>query len=301
MPTAPAQDSSTIARMSRLLDDLWDLACIGMPAVALVGAPGAAVAGSLGLWWAAVPLGLVAAGSLVFTVGPRMRIRSAAVPVDGGGVRIVASNLWFKNPSMADAARELVALQPDVLVVSELGQAAHDVLVEAFPHHDVLSIGGARGHGVYARFPLERLEQPGVIGPVLHVRVHTPQPFPLFAAHLPRATLTKHPNDGTELVHVCRREVFELAAWLDRDPTAMLVGDLNLTDRQPGYRRLVRGRFDAMRTSWARSTFLGVTWRLMAMRIDHMVVPREWAVCEARAVRVRGSDHRAITAVVAPR
>ena len=41
------------------------------------------------------------------------------------------------------------------------------MLVEAFAHHEVLSIGGPRGHGVYATVPLERLPDLPLIGPVL--------------------------------------------------------------------------------------------------------------------------------------
>jgi endonuclease/exonuclease/phosphatase (EEP) superfamily protein YafD len=295
VPDERRRPASTIVRMRRQLDDLWDLSCIAMPAVAVVAAPAAVVAGAVGAWWAAAPLAVAAAGSLAFTAWPRRRMR-ASPPTDG--VRIVAANLWYKNRAMDEAARQILALSPDVVVISELGQAAHDVLVDAFPHHDVLAIGGPRGHAVFSRFPLERLEQPPVIGPVLRVRVLAPAPFELFAAHLPRATMVAHPDDGTELVHVCRAEVFELATWLDRAPQAMLAGDLNLTDRQPGYRRLLRGRRDAMRSARAGDTFLGITWRLMAMRIDHMIVPPGWSVTGARAFRVAGSDHRAITAVV---
>jgi endonuclease/exonuclease/phosphatase (EEP) superfamily protein YafD len=283
----------------RLLDDLGDLSCIGAPAVAVIGVPAAMAAAAVGAWGAAVPLGLAAVGAAGFTRWPRRRMPAPSPGANGW--RIVASNLWYRNPSIERAAHDLVASQPDVLVVSELQAEAHEVLVDAFEHHEVLSIGGPRGHGVYSRFPLERLAGPDVVGPVLHLRVQAPEPFALLAVHLPRATIIDRPGDGTESVSVCRAEVFELAAWLDAGPPSVLAGDLNLTDRQPGYRRLVRGRLDAMRTSRARDTFLAMLWRPMAMRIDHLIVPRGWAVADARVVRVSGSDHRAITAVVEPR
>jgi len=64
---------------------------------------------------------------------------------------------------------------------------------------------------------------------------------------------------------------------------------------------LVRGRIDAMRTVRARGTFHGhVVWIALFMRIDHLVVPADWSVADARVVRISGSDHRAITAVVRP-
>lgn len=292
--------TSTLAGMRRVLADLWDLCCIGAPALAVVGAPAAVVAvwwGGGDRWWLALVLGVVAVSAAVFTWWPRRRM---SAPVAGDGLRIVASNLWFKNPVPEQAARDLLALEPDVLVISELEPPADEVLTAAFAHREVVRVGGPRGHGVYSRFPIERLEQPDLIGPVLLVRVHADVPFQLYASHLPRATLTEHDTEGPEILHACRRDQFGLAALLDRDPAAVVAGDLNLTDRQPGYRRLVRGRLDAMRTGRAADTFLGVTWRLMAMRIDHLIVPAGWAVRDARAVRVTGSDHRAITAVVDP-
>ena len=126
--------------MRRLVADLWDLSCIAVPLVAIVGVPGAAVAAAMGWWSVAVALAVLAAGAVVAIVLPRRR---RPAPVAATGVRIVAANLWNKNPVMAQAARDLVALRPDVLIVSELGQAAHEVLVEAFAHHEVLSIGGS--------------------------------------------------------------------------------------------------------------------------------------------------------------
>ena len=57
----------------------------------------------------------------------------------------------------------------------------------------------------------------------------------------------------------------------------------------------------AMRTVRARGTFHGhVVWIALFMRIDHLVVPADWSVADARVVRISGSDHRAITAVVRP-
>lgn len=285
--------------MRRLAADLWDLSCIAVPLVALVGAPAAVVAALLGWWWIAVVLAVLAVGAVVAILLPR---RARPAPVAAGGVRIVAANVWNKNPSMAQAARDLVALRPDVVIVSELGQAAHEVLVEAFAHHEVLSIGGPRGHGVYSNLPLERLEPVPLIGPVLPLRVHADRPFRLLASHTPRGTILPHDNDGTAVVGRCRDEMFRLAEIAEAEPDTVVAGDLNLVDRQPGYRRLIRGRIDAMRTVRARGTFHGhVVWLALFMRIDHLVVPADWAVADARVVRISGSDHQAITAVVSPR
>ena len=108
----------------------------------------------------------VAASALV--LWPRRRM---SAPMPDRGVTVLAVNLWYLNRRMADAARDIVAAGPDVVVVSELSETAHEVLAASFEHHLELSFDGARGHGVYSRLPLERLPDPTQIGPLLHLRV----------------------------------------------------------------------------------------------------------------------------------
>lgn len=286
--------------MRRFLVDLWELFAIAVPGVGIA-VLGAAVWAVLnGSWPLAVALVSAAGLALVFTRWPRRRLLA---PVAHDGVRLLAANLWYWNRDMAAAARSLLTERPDVVVVSELGAGAHEVLIEHFPHHEVLGIGGSTGHGVYSRYPLERLPPPPLRGQVLLLQVHAPSPFQLYAAHLPRPTIVARPSDGTARFRVCREEARRLAELAASVPHAVVAGDLNLSDRQPEYRSLVRGRLDVMRTARAGNTFQGTPkdayWRLFAMRIDHLVVPADWAVCDARVVRISGSDHRAVCATIA--
>ncbi len=286
--------------MRRFLVDVWELATIALPGVAIVALGTALATLQSGMPWLAIGL-VVAGGASVLTWWPRRRVTA---PVAGDGVRLMAANLWYWNRDMAAAGRSLLTERPDVVVVSELGVGAHEVLAEHFPYHEVLSIGGAAGHGVYSRFPIERLPPPPLLGQVLWLRVHAPSPFQLYAAHLPRPTIVARPSDGTARFAVCREEVRRLAELAASVPHTVVAGDLNLSDRQPEYRSLVRGRLDVMRTVRAGNTFQATPkhayWRLFAMRIDHVVVPADWAVRDAKVVEVSGSDHRAICATIAP-
>ncbi len=286
--------------MRQLIGGLVDVAAVSAPAWIAVAAVAGVVAGVAGSWSLVVVAAAVVAGGVVWCVLPRRRVqRGEADPVAPEAVTVVAANLWYLNRSMAEAARDLVAGGPDVLVVSELGAAAHEVLAGAFEHHEVLSVGGARGHGVYSRFGLERLDDPGLVGHVLRVRVAAPRPFVLYGAHMPRPVVFHSPTDGTDRLGVCRRGIRRLADAARRDG-AVVAGDLNLCDRQPAYRDLVAGRIDALRVGWPRTTFCGRVWRLLAMRIDHVTVPPGWTVVDARVVPIPGSDHRAVRATVSP-
>jgi len=289
----------------RMLDDLVDLVSIGLPGLAVVAVPASAlaVAGGSSWWWAAagVVVVVIVAGACWW---PRRRMSGAiAVPGAGGdhGVTLLAANVYVGNRSPEVAARELVDAGADIVVVSELSQVVDEALAAAYPHREVISVGGPRGHGVFSRFPLERLPEPSIPGPLLHLRVFGPFGFELLAAHLPRPTVVAGPRPGVARLAECRETVAQLAMLASSRPDVVVAGDLNLSDRQPAYRRMVAGRLDAMRTVRARSTFHGRGyWWLFAMRIDHLVVPAGWTVSDASVVRVSGSDHRAVRATLWP-
>ena len=296
----------SISAVRRTLVDLWDLVSIAVPGVGVLAAAGAVAAAIGGAWWVAFVLVVVVVASAVFTRWPRRRVE--ALPA-ADGVRVLAANLWYWNPDMVAAGRSLLAVGADVVVVSELSTATHEVLLEHFAHHEVLRFDGSTGHGVYSRFPLERLpdlqvDGVSVPGQVVWVRVMAAVPFVLCGAHLPRPTVVARPSAGTARFAVCRDGVRRMAGIVAAMPDAVVAGDLNLSDRQPAYRDLVRGHVDAMRTVRAGNTFHATPrhayWRLFAMRIDHLVVPAGWRVSDAKVVPISGSDHRAVCATIAP-
>lgn len=291
----------SISAVRRTLVDLWDLLSIGVPGVGVLAGAGAVAAAIADVWWLVVVLVVLAVAAGVFTRWPRRRVE-ASPAVDG--VRVLAANLWYWNPDMVAAGRSLLAVGADVVVVSELSAATHEVLVAHYSHHEVLRFDGATGHGVYSRFPLERLADEGVRGQVLWVRVMAPSPFVLCGAHLPRPTVVARPSEGTARFAACRDGVRRMAEIVAAMPHAVVAGDLNLSDRQPAYHDLVRGRIDAMRTVRVANTFHAhprhAYWRLFAMRIDHLVVPAGWRVSDAEVVPISGSDHRGVCATIAP-
>ena len=283
------------------MDDLIDLVSIGLPLAIVPAVLVATAAGIAGVaWWIAVAfVVLVVAVVAGVCWAPRRRVSHPHAP-GTPGVTVLAANVFDRNAHMAEAAAELAASDADVVVVSELSKVVHDAMAAAFPFREVLSIGGPRGHGVYSRFPLERLPEPAILGPLLHLRVQGPFTFDLLAAHLPRPTVVAKPSLGAERLAPCRAAVVALADLARSRPDVVVTGDLNLCDRQIGYRRLVAGRLDAMRTNRTAGSTFGAhsSWRWLAMRIDHLVVPPDWIVTDAREVTVCGSDHRAVQATL---
>ncbi|MCO1654587.1 endonuclease/exonuclease/phosphatase family protein [Pseudonocardia humida] len=260
-----------------------------------------------------VLVGLVAAATLV--VGRRRGVLPAVsallagtiavlapwTPADAGpvaagaGVSVASANV----SGQATAVPALLEAAPDVLVVVENNGYLDEDFAAAYPHSEFT--WGDATLGVYSRFPLRLLEEPGPELPGMVVAVDAPTPFVLYALHVPRpwwtargayqATLAEH----HELVET-------VAARAAREPGPVVVaGDLNSTDRGRGYRLLLddAGLTDAVRDGWTGPTSV-TTWRAFLLRIDHLLVGPGWCGDAARRFALPGSDHDAITATIGP-
>ena len=116
------------------------------------------------------------------------------------------------------------------------------------------------GHlSVLSRWPLEELRQPALLlgTPALRLRVERPgAPFVLHAIHAPNPLYQTTFEDQERLAKALVR-VMEAEAV-----PAVVVGDLNLTDRAEGYRVLEASMRDAMRAgSWPADTYRLHLWR----------------------------------------
>lgn len=187
-----------------------------------------------------------------------------------------------------------------MLVVPEATPALHAELSSAYPH----AVRRVRdeGIGVYARVPVRDL---GVVGGLLarsrqlRLEVDAPSgPFVLWAVHLERPWFTT--GGGLRPGGHARKLDAFLDRWDDETLPVVIAGDLNLTDRGRGYRRVVDGRRDAMRGIWGGPTSLKTTVRPLLLRIDHIVVPSDWCSDGQRRFDITGSDHRGVAAEIGP-
>jgi endonuclease/exonuclease/phosphatase family metal-dependent hydrolase len=92
--------------------------------------------------------------------------------------------------------------------------------------------------------------------------------------------------------------------FLQRDEPLVLVGDLNLTEREPAYRDLAVGLWDAQQ---AIGSGMGHTWRpfplarfgLPLLRIDYVLGNQKVRPLGlARDCSPRGADHCALIAIL---
>lgn len=223
---------------------------------------------------------------------PRLPVEQ---PRPTGGLRIASANVLEGNDIPREAAATLAERRVDLLVVIEGGRKTLGELRVMSNLPERLTYGGL---SVFSRWPLARLTSPPPPdgGAALRARVDRPgAPFVLHVIHAPnplyQTTFEEQERFAADLVRQADAEVLP----------AVVVGDLNLTDRAEGYRTLASSLRDAMRAgSWPADTYRLSVWRLLLLRIDHLFVPTDWCAADPVTFDIPGSDHRGIEATIGP-
>jgi len=241
---------------------------------------------------------------------------------------VMTWNVLAGNGNIPSIERALREHYPDVLAIQELSDWQASSLTprleQRYPYYALYpDSAGAAGLGVWSRYPIvsETTPDNGVTGCrcqqlVLSVRgvevrlvnVHT------FAPHYalqylqpvrsvgwvpwPRgfSTAEQEPNFD-RLVAEAR----------DEDGPLIMVGDFNLTDRQPNYWRLRRHLQDAFREAGTgfgltypnQNVYLGRFRVPPLVRIDHIFHSAGITATNAYTEAIPGSDHRAVIADLA--
>lgn len=263
-----------------------DAVSVGLPAAALVVTIGGLAAAAV---WsrpfaAAVALSFLVVG-VVAIVEPRTPER-AGPPLRS--FRLVAANVYEGNRRPRDAARAIAAAEPQVVVAVETPDATVRALVAEFHsyHHE-----GRGDLGVYAAWPVRSLGAvPGVpAANAIRVEVLRPDaPFVIYAIHLTNPLVATSFDEQLEVVEAV------IASAGREDLPVVLAGDFNVGDRSLAYRRLHETFRDAMRSTWASSTYDHGAWIALQLRIDHVFVSRDLCSAAGRVLTVPGSDHDAV-------
>jgi endonuclease/exonuclease/phosphatase (EEP) superfamily protein YafD len=238
------------------------------------------------------------AGLSVFLVAalgvmvPRLPVEQ---PHPTDAFRIASANVLEGNGIPREAAATLADRQVDLLVVIEGGRKTLGDLLVLTDLPERITVGEL---SVLSRWPLARLTRaPSPAGgAALRLRVDRPgTPFVIHVIHAPnplyQSTFEEQEQLAADLVRVANAEVLP----------ALVVGDLNLTDRAEGYRTLAASLRDAMRAgSWPADTYRLNVWRSLLLRIDHLFVPNDWCAADPVTFDIPGSDHRGVEATIGP-
>ena len=288
------------------------LAALAPPAT-LVAFAGVAVAAAAS-WWLALVLSIPAVILLAWQLPPARRTGAETVPVPQPlpgpapgalTLRVLSLNVLGGSADPAAVVRAVEQHQVDVLVVQELTPGIARRLAEAgidtrLPYCHLDPRPRANGTGLWARWPLAPLPPvPGLVAAAPRARIEPVDGWPVTVT----GVHTKAP-----MPHNARRWQQELAAirsaLADSDGPQVAAGDFNASrDHRPFRDLLAAGFLDcadaARRRPWPGFTWPAGRWTPPVMRLDHVLVSRGSATVSAsRNIRVPGTDHRGVLAVI---
>jgi endonuclease/exonuclease/phosphatase (EEP) superfamily protein YafD len=296
-----------------------------LAAVALAAVQGGGEAG--GVWWLALLLAVPAAILLAWQLPPFLSNAGArpasphrlpASPSDTVTVRVLTLN---SRGGSADVAALLAVLRQhavDVLAVQELTWDLVRRLGEAglgglLPHSHLDPRPDAPGTGLWARWPLTPLESvPGMAAAAPRARTEPVpgRPVVLTSVH----PLTPMRDRG----YTWQRDLARLLPLAQDSGPQVVMGDFNASRDHRPFRDLLAAGFVDCADAARHRTWPGFTWPVSwdlysdrenqrfpdrrapaLMRLDHVLVSRAAStVHAARPVRVAGTDHHAVLAVI---
>lgn len=246
---------------------------------------------------------------------PRVEAPTPEAAPGAARVTVMSWNMFIANPRRG-AARQLLLSRPAEIValqeVDESWLSSRDPALErVYPHRSRAFVGGARELAVLSTYPIVEYHPFEVRGggrdsvAGLWVRLK------LGGGHT-LAVATAHPLPPETGAPVCARPLCfapslrdaqirqvraAVAPLLGRGEPLLLVGDFNVTEREPAYRELTAGLQDAhalvgegLGLTWRPSQLMGREWPLL--RIDYLLSGP--GVTPLRATvdcTPRGSDH----------
>jgi endonuclease/exonuclease/phosphatase (EEP) superfamily protein YafD len=313
-PSPPRRQPVMIPRPSRLFligvagPWLWfvvrdlsprlDLAALGIPPVAAV----VVAACLLHAAFTRRPRWLIVVASwslfvLAAVVGPWMPLGSDDI---AGGLRLVAANVLVPQDTTPEVTDALLNADADVLVLSESSSRLQASLRPSYPFAIDNAFDGSVG--VVSRFEMRELPLPEALAGMRarKVEVLAPSgPFVLYALHLWEPGIDTGPT--VQGFTTQSRLISRLIESVERETLPVVVaGDLNLSDRTTGYRRLLGPLDDAARAGWSGPTSMRRFNRPFLLRIDHIFVSEQWCSADGGRLDVPTSDHRAVQATIGP-
>ena len=266
---------------------------VAMPVLVLVALVVTAVIATLLRERLIVPaLVSLAAFGLAAILGPRLPHTG---PAPGVPIRLVLANVYFGNETPA-AVETLLAADPDVVVAVETSSGFSDLLASRDGSHPYAA---EDDHLVVrSRYPVTAMVDPPDVPArrILRVTVEAPPgTFVLYAVHALNPLSESTFADQLDWVD-------RLRASVGRETMPVVIaGDLNMSDRQLGYRRLTADLRDAVTSAgWGHSTYPHGIWGPLLLRIDHVFISRQWCAARAATFEVPGSDHDGIGVDLGP-
>lgn len=252
--------------------------------------------------WRRRALAAVATGLVLLHVAwidPRGLVAAPepSVPTQSARLRVMSANLLMNNRDTEGIVGEVLAAEPDVLLVQELSphwaaRLERGDMRRALPYRSVVARDDSFGIGIYSRVPMDAqpLDLQGL--PAFRADLKLAgRPLRIFNFH----TLPPRRPDYLQAWNAMMAEIEQLVG---RERGAVLLGgDLNATPHTGWFQRLLRLGLRSAHEERGRT--LASTWPNGLMpfppiRLDHFLVSSDVHVLDVREGEGRGSDHRPI-------
>jgi len=303
----------TVPVIARAIVGRWPLSTMlaASAPVAAVLATAVAILVTVTLGWPAVLVWLPA----LVLIGSQLRLRRrpgccgapeqpCASGAPGAELRILSLNALAGRASAAAICAEVLRLSPDVVAIQELTvdlaeQLTDRGLVDLLPHSELHALPGPRGIGVWSRWPVDsRSLVTDTDRPMLRVQLNLKPQVTMTLVHpdAPRRTARQK-----RWRHDLKRLLSSLDAVAGHH---LLIGDFNASRDMKEFRCVLAAGFadcadTAASRQWPGFTWPASSWLPPLLRLDHVLVSRTGAlVHECRTIRVAGTDHLGVFAVI---
>jgi len=265
-------------------------------------------------WWLALLLAIPAVTLLAWQLPPARRAGRETASVrprvpdprpDALTLRVFSLNVLRGSADPAAVVRAIERHRVDVLAVQELTPGMVDRLADAglgtlLPYRHLDPRPKAGGTGLWARWPLAPLPPvPGMVAAAPRARIEPVDGWPVTVTGVhPKAPMRRN----------VRRWQQDLAAirstLVNSEGQQVVAGDFNASRDHRPFRDLLAAGFLDCADAARRRPWPGFTWPVgrgipPVMRLDHILVSQDSVtVSESRVIRVGGTDHRGVLAVI---
>ena len=232
-------------------------------------------------------------------------------------IRVMTWNIHYRTTDAAAIRQDIVAQQPDIVAIQELGTAMAAPLAIAlqtdYPYQALAPVNQPDEFAVFSRYPIERIENngrgnPDCICQTMTVQVKE-QSINLINVHLPLPQLGLSRIGPLPIAtgFNANRQTGKLRSLLQRIQTSqgpvIALGDFNLSDRQPNYLQLRQVAHDAFRNSgwgfgltYPATPQVGLFPWFSLVRIDYVWYNRGPSSTAAWVGKGAIADHRFLVA-----
>ena len=283
------------------------------PLATLVAFAGVLIAATAS-WWLALVLAIPALTLLAWQLPPPRRTggETALVPEQlpdpGPGaltLRVLTLNVLGGSADPAAVVRAIERHQVDVLVTQELTPGMVPRLTDAgldalLPYCHLSPRPGPHGTGLWARWPLAPLPPvPGLVSAAPRARIQPVDGWPVTVTGVhPKAPMRRNVRRWQQELATIR------STLINMDGHQVVAGDFNASRDHRPFRDLLAAGFLDCADAARRRPWPGFTWPVgrgipPVMRLDHILVSQDSVtVSESRVIRVGGTDHRGVLAVI---